>query len=357
MPSRAALDNLEPSRVCLIKPSSLGDVIHALPVLSALRERWPKASIAWVVNRGLRSLVEGHPELDEVIPFDRGQARLSPSGIASVGSFLLGLRRRRFDLVIDLQGLLRSGVMAAATGARVRVGLAEAREGATRFYTHRVATTDAGPHIVDRLLRVASAFGARIEAPRFRLPPNPDADAWACSTLRSVPRPRLVLNVGARWTTKRWPPSRFAELARRAQQHFGAGLVAVGAAEDRPLVAALLEDLRPFPVLDLAGNTSLPQLAAIAAQSDLFLSNDTGPLHLALAAGAPVLGVYTCSDVRKTGPYGPTGMAVQTGVWCAASCVKTCPRMECMTELTADRVWPMVRHLLERGSEINPSAA
>src|SRR5262245_8378798 len=100
------LARLEPSRVCLIKPSSLVDVVHALPALSSLRRRWPKAHIAWVVNRGLRGIVDGHPELDEVIPFDRAAMRLSPRGLAAVGSFMAGLRRQRFDLVIDLQGLL-----------------------------------------------------------------------------------------------------------------------------------------------------------------------------------------------------------------------------------------------------------
>ena len=125
----AALRGLEPQRVCLIKPSSLGDVVHALPVLSSLRERWPHAHLAWVVNRGLRGLLDGHPDLDEVIPFDRSQVRWNIGGIASISRFLLDLRRRRFDLAIDLQGLLRSGLMALATGATVRVGLADAREG------------------------------------------------------------------------------------------------------------------------------------------------------------------------------------------------------------------------------------
>jgi heptosyltransferase I len=123
-----SLTDLKPSRVCLIKPSSLGDVVHALPVLSALKARWPEASFAWIINAGLRGLVEGHPDLDEVIPFERGKMKAGPGGLARFVGFLAGLRRRRFDLAIDVQGLFRSGLMAAATGARIRVGLAEARE-------------------------------------------------------------------------------------------------------------------------------------------------------------------------------------------------------------------------------------
>ena len=116
-----------------------------------------------------------------------------------------------------------------------------------------------------------------------------------------------------------------------------------------------MEELRgalaPVPVLDLCGRTTLPQLAALAGEADLFVSNDTGPLHLAAAAGARVVGVYTCTDPRLNGPYGPNAAAVQSRVWCAASHVKICPRLECMAELTPDRVWPAVLAQLEGGDQ------
>ena len=349
MPDRTLrLRALDPRRVCLIKPSSLGDVVHALPVLSALKRRWPLARFAWVINRGLVGLVDRHPDLDEAIPFDRGRLRATPDGVASMARFLVGLRRREFDLTIDLQGLLRSGLMARATGARVRVGLAEAREGATFFYTDRIPTGGPDVHAVDRMLRVVEAMGASGDDPRFVVSMD-DADRdWARSTLAGVSRPTLVLNVGARWLTKRWPPARFAEVARRAAIELGAGLVAVGAPEDRGLVDALIAAISPLPCLDLCGRTTLPRLAAIAAEADLFLSNDTGPLHLAAATGTRAVGVYTCTDPRRTGPYGPNASAVRSCVWCAPSFVKSCDRLECMDELTADRVWPAVAAGLSR---------
>ncbi len=173
------LRTLRPERICLIKPSSLGDVVHALPVLSALRDRWPSSHIAWVVNRGLRGLVEGHPYLDQVIPFDRAAARINPKGLREIGRFLTELRAERFDLTIDLQGLLRSGLMTAATGAPVRVGLASAREGAPRFYTDRIATSPDRPHAVDRLLAVAAAFGADVAMPRFQVALTEEHRHWA----------------------------------------------------------------------------------------------------------------------------------------------------------------------------------
>jgi lipopolysaccharide heptosyltransferase I len=355
--SRPDLSTLEPGRVVLIKPSSLGDVVHALPALAALRERWPRAHIAWVINSGLRGLVEGHPLLDAVIPFDRSTARISPAGLASLGRFLRDLRRRRFDLVIDLQGLLRSGAMTLAAGAPVRVGLADAREKATLAYTHRVAPSPDRPHAVDRLLAVAAAFGADVSRPRFVLATS-DADrSWAREALAGIARPLLVLNVGARWITKRWPPAHFAEVARRAVEMFGAGLLALGAVEDRPLVEALRARVGRIPVLDLCGRTTLGQLAAVAAEADLFLSNDTGPLHLAAATGTRVVGIYTCTRPEWTGPYGPDAVALSTRVACAGSCLKTCRRLDCMSELTPDRVWPAVREGLGGAMRARPGAA
>jgi heptosyltransferase I len=350
-----SLPGLRPGRVCLIKPSSLGDVVNALPVLAALRDLWPGARISWVINRGLRGLLDGHPLLDEVIPFDRSRARPTPGGLVTTGRFLAGLRRRRFDLTIDLQGLLRSGIMTAATGAPVRVGLADAREGAAWFYTHKVPAP-ARAHAVDRLVTIARAFGAGVDPPRFVVAMTEADRRWARATLAGVPAPRLVVNLGARWPTKRWPPAHFAEIARRAAITRGAGLVAVGAAEDRPAVAAFREAVQPLAVLDLCGRTTLPQLAALAVEADLVLSNDTGPLHLATAAGARVVGLYTCTDPHENGPYGPRAVAVQTRVWCAASYVTRCRRLDCMTELTPERVWPAVLDGLTREAESGDAA-
>ncbi len=352
-----SLKDLEPSNVCLIKPSSLGDIVHALPVLSALKDRWPNARFTWVVNRGLRSLLEGNPDLDELILFDRAQISLKPRGLARMGAFLASLRRHRFDLTIDLQGLLRSGLMSAATGAKVRVGLAEAREGAPWFYTHRVKTGGTTVHAVDRLLRVAEEFGAVIDAPRFGVAMSAADRIWARERLARFAGPRIILNVGARWLTKRWPPRQFAEVARRAAIERGASLIAVGAPEDRPLVDELIAAIAPIPCLDLCGQTSLPQLAALAAVCDVFLSNDTGPLHLAAATGTQVVGIYTCTNPKRTGPYGRNAITVQSCVWCAPSYVKTCERLECMTEVSPDRVWPALAMQLAKSPANRPDSS
>lgn len=341
------LTDIEPRRVALIKPSSLGDVVHALPVLGAMKRRWPSARFSWVIGRGLKSLVEGHPALDDLIVFERGAMGFRAGGLAAGWRLYRELRRHRFDLAIDLQGLLRSGLMAAATGAKARVGPAEGREGATAFYTHKISTGPPGTHAVDRLLRIASAFGADVSEPEFVLPISDDDRRWAHELCAEVPRPRLVLNPGARWVTKRWPPASFASLARRAALVYRAGVIVVGALEDRSLADSVVAGLGDsVHTLDLCGRTSLMQLAAITEASDVFLSNDTGPLHLAAAAGARVLGIYTCTSPERTGPYGSQARTIRSGIWCAPSYLKRCDRLECFAELTPERVWPALDQAL-----------
>jgi lipopolysaccharide heptosyltransferase I len=345
--SNSGLAAVEPGRVCIIKPSSLGDVVHALPILAALRQRWPSAHLAWVVNRAYQDVLRGHRDLDELIVYDRGGEGIAGPAIGSTAGLFRRLSKGRFDLTIDLQGLLRSALMTAGTRASVRVGMKDAREGARWFYTAQVEAPRLALHAVERVRRVAHALGAEMAEPRFNLPITEAHRSWAQSALDHVPAPRIVLNLGARWPTKRWPPEHYAEIGHRASAEFGAGLIAVGAPVDRPLVDALLRRFQPGSILDLCGSTTLLQLAAIAAGSDLMISNDTGPLHLAAAAGARVIGIYTCTDRVLTGPVGPQAIAVESGVWCAASLRKKCKRLECMSELTPDRIWTVVKRQLE----------
>src|SRR5438445_11738307 len=195
-------------RIAIIKPSALGDIIHSLPVLTALRRRYPEAYIAWVVNQSYEGLLLGHPDLNSAIPFFRSA---SHSGILKAtwtyGEFFRRFRDQHFDLIIDLQGLLRSGLITASSGASRRVGLSSAREGATYFYTDAVRVADFNAiHAVDRYWLVAEALGAG-DAPKTFCVPIPDAERrWAAHYLDDCPRPWLAFAVGSRWETKRWPP-------------------------------------------------------------------------------------------------------------------------------------------------------
>jgi lipopolysaccharide heptosyltransferase I len=354
--SRPPLRDLDPRRIGLIKPSALGDIVHSLPVLTALRRRFPSAHITWVVNRSYEPLLQGHPHLDATLAFDRGAGRRGFwGGLRTFTRFLGELRRRRFDLVLDLQGLLRTGLMTRLSGAARRVGLATAREGATWFYTDAVPVPDFHQtHAVDRYWLVAEALGAG--GPReFHVPLLDDARRWADEVLRPLPRPWIAVGPGSRWLTKRWPPEHFAALARRAQARFGGAVVFVGTPDEVPLSAAVRQQVAG-PALDLTGKTTLPQLAAVLARVDVMVANDTGPLHLAAALGRPVVAPYTCTRAARTGPYGLNGFGVESRIWCQGSYLKHCSRMECMSELTPERLWPPLCEVLRSWESRSRSA-
>jgi heptosyltransferase-1 len=340
----STLANLNPKRIVIVKPSALGDILHSLPVLSALRSRFPDAHIAWLVNRSYDVLLDGHPDLNATLPFDRHPYRAGiVNGLKSQRAFLAALRRGRFDLAIDLQGLFRSGLLTRLTGAPVRIGLSSAREGARLFYTHVVQ--EFAVHAVDRYWKVIEALGNPPAEKRFALPVRPEARAWALDALDTLPRPWLAVGAGARWLTKRWPPAHFAELVRRAQSRFGGTALFLGSPDERPLAEEAARHL-DGPHRVFAGATNLPQLTALLSAADVVIANDTGPLHLAVALGRPVVAPYTCTTVAKTGPYGQFDRAVQTTVWCQGHEVRTCSRLECMSELTPDRLWPTLEAIL-----------
>lgn len=359
-PSR--LIQIEARRICVIKPSALGDVAQCLPLLPALRARFPQSAIAWVVNRELADLLAGHPDLDELIPFDRH------GSWANWLRLLRDLRRRRIDLVLDLQGLFRTGLMAAATGAAVRVGLQTAREGSHLAVHCTLPGTGRTVPAHARYWRVAEAFGRGAGRPQT-LVSVPQCDrAWAeKQLLTSNSGPVLAIHAGARWETKRWPAGKFAQVAAQAVEVFGCSILLLGSRSELPVaqeVERRLLQLAPAAeVRVLAGETTLKQLACLLEGADVLLTNDSGPMHLAAGLGTPVVGIFTCTSPERSGPPGPRHELIATGVSCAASYRKRCPHsgpahLACLDELDAERVWSgLVRTMEKNGIARRPAEA
>jgi ADP-heptose:LPS heptosyltransferase len=292
-------------------------------------------------------MLEQHPDLNEVVPFNRGAVRKNwLKGSLEFTRFLHRLRGERYDLTIDLQGLFRTGMMTLATGAPVRIGLASAREGAALTYTHRVEDRIGVRHAVDRYWRVVELLGDAPATKRFYVPIHSDARTWAESQLKAMPRPWVAVGVGSRWLTKRWPPAHFAALATRAQVRHGGSVIFVGTPDETPLADQAAAAVYG-PKLQLTGKTTLPQLVALLGAADVLLANDTGPLHLAVALGRPVVAPYTCTLIERTGPYAQAQRAVATSVECKGSYLKICPHMKCMADLTPERLWPALETILQ----------
>lgn len=336
------LANLDVRRICVIKPSALGDVVQALPVLPLLRHRFPHSHIAWVINRELSELVSDHSCLDETIPFDRR------GSLAENVRLLRQLRQSKFDFVLDLQGLLRTGIMCLATGAPLRVGLQTAREGSRWAYHHVLHDSGRQVPAHRRAWRLADELGLADLAPHTEIAVTQSEQAWAADLRARLPGPLLIIQPGTRWETKQWPVRHFADIARRALRHLGMSIIVVGGQGEVGLAQELVDMVRRVAprgeIRSLAGQTSIKRLSALLTQADLVLSNDSGPMHLAAGLGTPVVGVFTCTSPIQSGPPGTQHQLVATQLPCAASYCKRCPQsgagfQACFEELTPDRVW------------------
>jgi len=355
------------ARTLIVKPSSLGDIVQALPVLTALKETHPRARASWVVARPFADLLEGHPRLDEVIVFDRRRfARVGRSATATAEflGFLGDLRRRRFTAVLDLQGLLRSGLMALATGAPARVGFREARELAPLCYTLDVAAPRGEAHAVDRYLALARRAGLATPRAADHLPVPAEARARVRGRLAAAGlgpgEPFLAVCADARWPTKQWPPDRFAAVLARVREAVGGRAVLVGGTEAVPISRAVAAPLREAPI-DLTNATTLKELAAVVAEARVLLTNDSGPMHVAAAVGTPVVALFGPTNPDRTGPHGPGHRVVARRAPCSPCYRRECPLAggprapACMAAVAADEV---AAHVLEtwRGRAPAPPA-
>jgi heptosyltransferase I len=373
------LRNCKPRRICILKPSALGDVVQSLPVLPALRARWPQADVTWVIRDDLSELVEGHPSIDEWLPFARR------GGVLAFARLLRRLKSRRFDLVIDLQGLARTAVMSLAAGAPLRVGLETSREGAglahnivlpgtgrdvPAYARYRRLSDIIAPHaITAEGARNISVLPPALNGTRGRravaAPPAKSADGSRDTPLL------LAVHPGGKWPSKRWPVGRFAAVIARAVREWNSRVVVLGGATERErnrsLVASLRAAVPACDVEDLTGATSLARLAAVLRDADVLLSSDSGPLHLAAALGTPVVGVYTSTSPHLSGPApcashdGPRHQLVAAPTPCAGCYRRQCPHPQpttnaCQRDLTVERVWQALQECVDQNQQIGAEA-
>ncbi|TAL24962.1 MAG: lipopolysaccharide heptosyltransferase I [Nitrospirae bacterium] len=318
-----------PGKILIIKPSSLGDIVHSLPFLNVLRESFPKSEIHWVVARGLEGLLEGHPMINKlwVINKDEWKKIKNVKGTVRELAKLFGaLKNERFDLVVDLQGLLRSGILAAATRSPLRIGFSEAREGGSLFYTHRVKGGKE-IHAVDRYLKIAQSLGCNISDIRF---PFPLSFNSSLSTPNfQLPKEYAVIVPGARWQTKRWPAGRFGELASM----LSITSLIVGGKADIEISNRVAAGSKGNAI-SLAGKTSIKDLIDIMRNAQFVVSNDSGPMHIAAALGVPVFAIFGPTNPSRTGPYGKGHVIIRKGLECSPCYKKSCKDIRCMAAVS-----------------------
>jgi ADP-heptose:LPS heptosyltransferase len=328
----AAAQLAPPRRVLVIKPSSLGDVVTAVPVLRALKRTFPEAKVSWLLSTACAPLLAGDGDLDEIVLFDRkrlGAWWRSPGAGMELIRFLGGLRRQRYDWVLDLQGLFRSGFFAWATRGGIRAGFADAREGATLFYTHPCSTDL--PHTIDRNLAVARMLGIDARGDDLTLHVTAEGRQFAAEFRRRIGAAEggyFVCVPPTRWPTKLYPPRHWRTVAAELARH--APVALAGAGGDRPLCGQVAEGLDG--VHNVAGQTSIPQLVGLVAASAGVICSDSAAQFIAAGVGRPSVVLLGPTRAERTGPY-RLGRAVVSPVPCQG-CLRRkpsqCAHVTCM---------------------------
>ncbi len=320
------------TKILIVKPSSLGDIVQALPVASGLKRHWPAAKVHWVAFRPYDELLALHVSLDRVIPIpfrrwndQRGWVGLLP--------WLRSLRQENYELVLDLQGLLRSALISFCTRAPRRVGLWTAREAAILFYTERILEP---PGLAqEKYLEFLRHLGISPDPYEFGLVPPPVAIAGLEG------KAYVVLHPYARWRTKLWPWRFYQELVDLLPEVF---FVVVGEGNWFPL--------RGKNLLDLRFKLPLSQLAAVLSEAQATVSTDSGPAHLSAALGTPTIVLFGATDWRRMRPVGKNVFVEYYAVPCAPCERRRCPQpnpMVCLSGIEPSRVAALLRRLVAQG--------
>ncbi len=324
-------------RILVVKLSSLGDLFHALPAVHALKTGL-QATIEWITQAPYVELVRCFTDVDRVLAWRRR------AGIRRLAGDLRALRASAYDLVVDFQGIFKSAAVARlARGAR-RIGPSFQREGAWLFYSAVAGPRNKQRHAVDENLDVIRYLQLPETPPVFPVAFPPQSVG--------APAPRVALAPFSRWPSKNWPPASFAAAGRELQKRLGAALFLVGTEAEAPACARIAAELSAGGgqgrIANLAGRTSLPQLGGILQAMDLLITNDSGPMHLAAAAGVPVLAIFGPTDPRRTGPFGAGHRVLRGAMPCQPCFSRQCRASAgaCLRAVTPEMVAAAAEEML-----------
>lgn len=307
-------------KILILKPSSLGDVVQALPVLRLIKQHLPASEVYWWIDVHLAPLFEGDPDLERVVRFHR-RRWAAPRHWPEITRSIWWMRRQAFDWVIDLQCLMRSGVFAWFANGKLTVGLDEPREGARGFYDLIVQRPSPRTHAVDWYLKVLSSLGVPVHWDFQWMPERPALartvrEKWPVDGARWI-----VLQPGARWLNKRWPAEYYAEVVRQVAAHYPQMRFAVLGGSDERSLGEVIAGIAGPRCLDLTGKLSLPEMVEWLRLSELMVTNDTGPMHVAAALGKPVVALFGPTSPYRTGPYRQVEHVLQLSLPCVP-CLK-----------------------------------
>ena len=340
--------------ILIVKTSAIGDVTHAMPALNCLRDSYPEAHITWLVEEAASDLVTGHPAVNEVLIARRKRwVRKFRFGnylqtCKEVRQFVQQLRQRKYDLVVDFQGLLKSGVWVWLSGGKQRVGFGRGMqhsECSYLFLNHRVPAVDMEIHALERKLLLLKAINVPCQAIRYDFPLHSSHRQKMRGLLEAAgfdrtKQPLVAINPQTMWETKLWYNDRFAAVADELAAK-GMFVVFTGGSADTNVIEEIQNGMAAAS-LDLTGKSSLKELAALYQMADVVISTDTGPMHIAAAVGTPVVALFGPTAPWRTGPYGESHTVLRNPVPCSPCFKRDCKldseQKKCMKGVTVRQV-------------------
>lgn len=328
-----------PRSVLILKPSSLGDVIQALPVLRLIRQAHPKSSIYWWISSELAPLLENDPDLTGIIRFHRDEW-VAPRHWMAWIRCLFWVRHQNFDWVIDLQSLLRSALFSWLAQGALTVGLDDHREGAAAFYDYAIPRPSYGTHAVEWYLEVLKYLKVPVHEGFTWMPEEANLELRSPRAIADDPV-LILLNPGARWANKRWPVDSFRALVNLLAAAIpNAQFAILGGQSDIPLGTAIAQAC-PARCIDLTGKTTLRSMVSWIRKASIMVTNDTGPMHVAAALNKPMVALFGPTDPRRTGPYRQVHRVIRCGLPCSPCMKDSChhrPELECLKEISPQQV-------------------
>lgn len=320
-------------RILIVKLSSLGDLFHALPAVHMIRAAYTPCIIDWVTHSAYKPLVECFADVDSVIAYPRQHF------LQNAHPFLRTLRTRQYDVILDLQGLLKSAMVSRLAKGSKRIGPSFCREGSRLLYRTTATSADPNRHAVDQILDVVDCL--KIPRSDIRFPVTfPDVSKPASG-------PHVVMAPASRWPSKNWPVEKFAEAARHLQAAHGANITLIGAPGEESFCATIATALAG-KCRNAGGKTTLPEMGSIIASADVLVANDSGPVHMAAALGIPTVVMYGPTNPTLIGPYGTGHHILQPPTPCDCGRQRVCrhPDTACIKQITSERVIQAVEQIL-----------
>jgi 3-deoxy-D-manno-octulosonic-acid transferase/heptosyltransferase-1 len=337
--------------ILIVKLSAIGDVIHTLPSLAALRKLYPEAHITWVVEEAAAGLVNNHPLLNAVLISRRKSwIKYLRKGefsrpLREMRAFLRELRKRPYDLVIDFHGLLKSALIVLFSGGKRKLGYDSLQELSGLFYNEKIPE-DMNKHAVDRYLDFPRHLGAKIDKAQFTLPSDNAAQTRIQSLLEKYHlenKKFIAVNPVAYWETKLWDDEKFAGLADLIKAKLNMEVVFTGS--EKESIEKITTRMQ-IKAVNLAGETTLLELAYLYQKALLLVTTDSGPMHLAAAVGTPVVALFGPTDPQRTGPYGKGHIIIRADLPCSPCLQKKCPTTKCMQDILPEQVMAAIEEKL-----------